>query len=1361
MADNNKRNKRLILLACIAFAITALVGIRYAQRESQRTATTAKLQADGLAAFAAGDYTGTVELLTRYAERNKPDAQTLLALGRASIRVADTEGSTYTAGLRALRDAVRMAPDDLDAAHELLDILAGIQPAEALEIADRILERNPNDLRARHMRALVLIAMNRTGDALAAANQVLEDHPLDLNMRLLSYQIRTQMGQNAHAMLAEARALTEEYADDPRSWLGLAIIHNALAQREEAVDLLNKATAMHPPDDPSYPEAVVRLHDAMGLYPRSFELLQTYAHPTKQPRLYEELVYRLFEQGMLEEAVKATEALPALATNAEYLGLRAVALRGLGRTQAYDEAINDLRERKDGGTGAAWADLLQAKGGPNGTESATVQDLAQRAVRLNRGSAYLHLIWGDATRDAGDLGPALAHYQAAAALRQAWMLPRLRMASVKLAQGDAVSAAQLAGDAIRRQPNNAEAGITLIMARGALIDDATKSEARDLLQHIASVQQAIPGESNTAVLGIRLHAMLGEAEQARTQAKALLEREQTLAYDQLLRLAAADSVYKLGLAQAINQVIQTHYGSSPELTLMEAQRLAGEGKPAEGLAIIDTAIQAQGKESDTTWAVLRTRYIEQTLPDQAVSAWQSLVSKYPADTRVLASALSAGSMSTDREFLDQTILKLQKAEGDAGRIWRTHRARYLLTDPQQKDLTENAAIARDLLKPVLAIDPTHVEAGLLMATCHERLGAIEAAMAQLTQSLNASPNDARLLLDLARLQANHGLMGDAARTAERALSLSDLSTPHRIRGATLLGQAGQTTKAIDLLLALHRSQSLTPDGYFTLAQLLERAGREPELADIVTELADSPLPEAAIFSARYHSLRGQTALAEAALARLDSLDLTEAQRVRLRGEYLASLAQPEEALASFRQSVAMNPQNSDDWRRLVGYLLEQRQASDAISEARRALTHLSNEPAMVALVEREGTVLAFGDNPGIAPLLAAIVYDDRHRAAACQAIDLMLLAQQQEQPMIRVATELYDIAKANPQFVSLQLFSGNLLLNAGQSQDAAQLASDLMARYPDMPEAAGINTQALLMSERWQDALAAATKWRQLASTQTIQPDIALATARLRLNDPKGAYAALQPHQETLVASPDTYTEGLLTLARSLIAQGQTSFAHKLISPLALTSTSWRVAYLRVGAMDIRSANEALTWLTDPVVTPPQSRTEDRMLQAQAVIALAERLNNAEAYERALALIDSIVASPNAPAVAWFLRGNLAERFSDNDTAIHAYRQAHSIAPDSTAFANNLAMSLARAKVDLDEALRLVSDLVAKNPDDANLLDTLAFVQLQSGDCEAAVASIDRAIRLDPTSLSWQNRRSQIREACSPQRAVPGGDEPQ
>lgn len=171
--------------------------------------------------------------------------------------------------------------------------------------------------------------------------------------------------------------------------------------------------------------------------------------------------------------------------------------------------------------------------------------------------------------------------------------------------------------------------------------------------------------------------------------------------------------------------------------------------------------------------------------------------------------------------------------------------------------------------------------------------------------------------------------------------------------------------------------------------------------------------------------------------------------------------------------------------------------------------------------------------------------------------------------------------------------------------------------------------------------------------------------------------------------------------------------------------------------------------LIEPKKDPGSTEDSNELRYAVALEARGEWAGARSIYRR---LIEQSDTSP----LLWTNLGNLemsAERLVE---AEQAYRRALELEPGYRDALNNLAWLLATFGDALDEALELARRaLEADGPDPHFVLDTLARVHLQRGDCESARSAIERALALAPPSTglgALQEEAKRIEAECADRR---------
>jgi len=118
------------------------------------------------------------------------------------------------------------------------------------------------------------------------------------------------------------------------------------------------------------------------------------------------------------------------------------------------------------------------------------------------------------------------------------------------------------------------------------------------------------------------------------------------------------------------------------------------------------------------------------------------------------------------------------------------------------------------------------------------------------------------------------------------------------------------------------------------------------------------------------------------------------------------------------------------------------------------------------------------------------------------------------------------------------------------------------------------------------------------------------------------------------------------------------------------------------------------------------------------------------AYDRAIALIGT--EQPDDWTL-YFSRGVTYERTDQWDKAEADFRHALELAPGQPQVLNYLGYSMVEKQENLDEALQMIQDAVAAQPDDGYITDSLGWAYYRLGRYEEAVTNMERAAELMPT----------------------------
>lgn len=176
-----------------------------------------------------------------------PDPKKKLAIYQLVMSSIDlNESGRADEALGALKRAAAMDPS-VTQVHYLQGLILGGQQRykEAAAALERTIALNPRHVLARFKLALAWLRLNRTADAEKALQTVLEDEPRNVrafhNLAAIAYA-RGDL-RRAESLERQALAIEPDYFD---AWNTLGAIYVVEKRAAEALDALNKATALRP-----------------------------------------------------------------------------------------------------------------------------------------------------------------------------------------------------------------------------------------------------------------------------------------------------------------------------------------------------------------------------------------------------------------------------------------------------------------------------------------------------------------------------------------------------------------------------------------------------------------------------------------------------------------------------------------------------------------------------------------------------------------------------------------------------------------------------------------------------------------------------------------------------------------------------------------------------------------------------------------------------------------------------------------------------------------------------------------------------------------------------------------------------------
>jgi tetratricopeptide (TPR) repeat protein len=821
----SKQKKRLAILLSIVAGVVLVASVLVVVRLEMLKAGERAQRQEGLELVQQGEYADALKPLGKYIHRNERDVEALNAFIEARLAAETASGGHLSQAMAALRMLVRADPDDTEARLKLLELydrvgfssealdLIGRLDAETaqrpevlryrlralmrlreyddvLRAANAILEgESPAEKRAIALlhKARALIAMQRAGEALDATLELTELRPADYEAHALAVELLwSQRGEDA--ALEHAAATVEAHAGDPAFEMLLSLVH---AQRNEQTEAREFATqaASRPIEDTQLALRLSQHLERLRLYQTSLAVLEKALEANSdQYVLRWQLAWQYFSAGRFDEALKVLEGLDPEdpAVPAKLLIYRGMTLIRADRGEEANRWIDALQEHRTGDLVEVWIPVLEM-----------VQDLRidspVDALRLVRDALnvdddpLLHATLGRIRESQGENELAIAAYRDAASRAPAWPEPLENLAALLLKTDRSRAALSVAQRLLELAGKRPSVLVTVIDIAAANRDRITSSQRDRLIDVGLQAWQSSPGVPALTVSLMELLAASERAEEAVVLAESAVSRPDGYTPRQLARMAVAAESLDLDAADTFRQAVEQTQHGTPEGALGQALMLHRNGQTREGWALLEEKLEQTADAQREQVLLGMAIYRESTGMNGAADIYRRLLDETDNRPEVARRIVNSSAAAEDPELLQQAIDILWEFSGEGGLEWRVGQARFLLRHGEPPR-SVNRAIA--LLDEVIASAPMNRTARLLLADAHRLTGNTTAAVEQIMQAAEISPEPTELRLTAAALLIEQGEVTRGLATLRNAAESLEL-TPEQTRRVALLYQIGR------------------------------------------------------------------------------------------------------------------------------------------------------------------------------------------------------------------------------------------------------------------------------------------------------------------------------------------------------------------------------------------------------------------------------------------------------------------------------------------------------------------------------------------------------------------------------------------
>ncbi len=749
--------------------------------------------------------------------------------------------------------------------------------------------------------------------------------------------------------------------------------------------------------------------------------------------------------------------------------------------------------------------------------------------------------------------------------------------------------------------------------------------------------------------------------------------------------------------------------AAAELKVALATAYAQLGDSEKAQAALDVALRA---DPDSTQALLmqaRLKFAAKDI-DGAFAALERVIARQP----------------TNHEALQLKGDLIYSAKGDADAAMKAHRRALAARPdwlPSHTSIIEMLLARDDLVgarKQMEALEhvlPNHPQTRYLQARLAYQGRDYKTAREKAQLLLSTSPDDVRALMIAGAIELRAGSLGRAEDFAAKAVRRAPDSVPARRLMARIQLRAGEAQQAQETLQPLLDKPGLDAETLNLVAQAALQLGDVAAaetafgraaklnpgdarsrtalaLADFSHGKADAALSrlqeiaasdtgtvaDMAIVSAR---LRQRDY--DAALKAIDSLEAKQADKPlasQLRGQVMLARQDPAGARASFAKALSIDPLYFPAAASLATLDLRDRKPDDA---RKRFEDQLAIDPnnlrALLAIVELRAR--AGAGKPELSALLEKAI-------------------------------------RLNPTAAAPRALLVDLYLRSNDKRAALAAAQEGVAALPESPELLDLLGRAQLASGDATQALASFNKLASLRRTSP-QPLLRVADAQMALHD----IAAARDSVNRAIALAPAYLPARRGLIMVEIAAGNAEQAMAVARTMQQEHPKDSIGYLYAGEIEAfqRKWDAASAAYRKGLARAPSSEL--------AVKLHASLVAGAKAREADVFAAGWIAQHPQDAAFLSYL-GDAAVAQHDLVTAEARYLALAKLQPDSALALNNLAWVTHKLKK--PGAIAYAEKANALQPDQPDILDTLATVLADEGQATKALEIEKKAIALNPDS---------------------------
>jgi tetratricopeptide (TPR) repeat protein len=597
--------------------------------------------------------------------------------------------------------------------------------------------------------------------------------------------------------------------------------------------------------------------------------------------------------------------------------------------------------------------------------------------------------------------------------------------------------------------------------------------------------------------------------------------------------------------------------------------------------------------------------------------------------------------------------------------------------------------AEDEANFVLTQDPTNAGAYQLLGATLISQQKPEQALAAFSKVTELLPNDAGAYMNMALVEITLHRQPEAEQHFQKAVQVDPKSVKANIDLANFYQLEGKLPQAEQVLQAAIQA---SPDGtllYVDWASMLSNAGKTTDAEGVLDRLR-SQLPkssDAAIAIAGYY-----------------------VQRKNI-----------EKAVAEYRRSLSIAPNNLEIEKRLEELYLDSNQAD----QAAQMDTQLSKQaPKDVFVRINHGRLLmAQGKAQDAVTDLQKTVKD---AADSAQGHYYLGMAHWQSGSLPQANSELQEALHRSPGLPSALQSLARLSLAQGDTTGAQTYAQELVQKFPS-----DVNDRLILSGVYMREAQYRLAE-DQLMTAKRLAPNQAAVHLDIgQLYAVQKKWAEADKELDAAAQLDPANASILAPYADFLVARQQTPKAIARVQQFVNANPNNTQGHLMMGALQFQAKDndaaraefERANQINPKDVQPYLKLGQLYQTQKQTDAAIAQ-------YQKALEL------QPRFASLCAMIGNQYLEK-DDLKTARQYYQKALDIDPNFTVANANMAWVDAQEGKDLDVALGMAQKAKSQAPELPSITDTLAWVMFKKGNYSGAIPLLQECVQKVPDSAEY------------------------